>query len=96
MNRPKYSNGTISDEFWNRIHNEIVNSIDEILIKLTEVYHKYYTIEDINKIIEFYKSEVGQKLLKNQQSIQKENYQIGLEFGQNITQKVLEELKIKE
>ena len=91
--KTKYSNEIIPDEFWVKIQNEFIISVDDILIKLTEVYYKYYSIEDIEKIIEFYKSEIGQKLLKNQISIQNESYHIGAEFGQNITKKVLEELK---
>jgi hypothetical protein len=53
-----------------------------------KIYAKYFSLEDIQNMINFYKSETGKKFIENQVSIFTESMQL----GQNIVFEIMEEI----
>ena len=39
--------------------------INDYLVQMREIYVSYYSEDDIKELLQFYKSEIGQKVLKN-------------------------------
>jgi uncharacterized protein len=86
---------TVPDEFWDSARSEFRNSVDEMLQKLVPIYYKYYTLDDLKQLNEFYKSPLGQKVIDTKPMIMKDSYDIGLEFGKDIANRIMEKLKNK-
>ena len=55
---------------------------DEILAQLIPVYSKYYTEEDLLRLIEFYNSEIGQKVMEISPHITQEVVETTLQYFQ--------------
>jgi uncharacterized protein len=85
----------VPEEIWDDLKNEFENSSQDILENLIPIYYKYYTIDDIKKLNEFYDSEIGKKIIKYQSQITKESYDIGVEWGKEIGNRILKNLKDK-
>jgi uncharacterized protein len=85
----------VPEEIWDDLKNEFENSSQNILENLIPIYYKYYTIDDIKKLNEFYDSEIGKKIIKYQSQIAKESYDIGVEWGKEIGNRILKNLKDK-
>ena len=71
-------------------------SLDELIEMLLPVYQKYLTEEDLNGMIEFYKSPVGKKFAKSIPMITQESMQIGQQWGMKIGQEIMKKLNEKE
>ena len=54
-----------------RLYNELFSS-DAYIKDLTQIYAKYYTLDDIIKLIHFYSSPLGKKSLQVNQEINKQ------------------------
>ncbi len=67
-------------------------SLDELIEMLLPVYQKYLTVEDLNGMIEFYKSPVGQKFAKSIPMITQESMQVGQQWGMKIGQDIMKKL----
>ena len=46
--------------------------IDVVLQLLTSIWAKYYTSEDISRLLQFYQMPIGKKMLEVEQLVQKE------------------------
>jgi uncharacterized protein len=57
---------------------------EDLLKRLIPVYDKYYTKEDVENIIQFYGTPLGQKLLKVSPDISRESQTIGYQWGSKI------------
>jgi hypothetical protein len=79
--------------FWDDFMKEV--NTGEVVEMVVPVYVKYYAEEDILQLIEFYKSPIGQKVVKNSPMIVSDSYAIGAAWGKNIAEKVIERLKEK-
>jgi hypothetical protein len=55
--------------------------IDEMLDAMVPIYQKHLTKEDLDAILAFYSSPVGQKLLREQPAMMQEGMQVGGEIG---------------
>ncbi len=71
-------------------------SLDELVEMILPAYQKYLTIEDLNGMIEFYKSPVGQKYAKSVPFISKESMKIGQQWGMKVAQKIMKKLEEKQ
>ena len=56
---------------------------NEIVDRLVPVYAKYYTVEEINQMLEFYSSQVGQKQIELLPVIMEETVQVSLQYFQD-------------
>lgn len=79
----------IPDEMYDILKEEINLIIDEQMtaeggyFELANIiYHKYYTHEDIKGLLSFYKTELGEKLIKVQPQVMQESIQAGQMWGQ--------------
>ena len=86
----------IPAEFWKGFEKDFISSsVEEIVDKLTPVYQKYLTLDDVNKINEFYKTPAGKKLGEKTPLISKDSKQVGQQWGMSVNQKIQDKLKEK-
>ena len=55
--------------------------VDEMMDAMIPIYQKHLTKEDINEILAFYASPIGQKLQREQPAMTQESMQVGGEIG---------------
>ena len=55
--------------------------IDEMIDAMVPIYQKHLTKEDLDAILSFYSSPVGQKLQREQPAMMQETMQVGGEIG---------------
>ncbi len=93
VSRFKENYKTVPEEFWNEFSKEISS---EELIKLTiPIYDKYYTEDDIDKLIVFYNSPIGKKLIATMPQVLQESMSVGKSWGEEISKKAIDRLKEK-
>lgn len=56
-------------------------------------YERYYTLEEIKKLIVFYETDLGRKVARTAPLIMKDVYQAGEQLGRLVRQEIIEELK---
>ena len=87
------SYSTVNKEFWDDFAKEIKpTDLTDLIIP---IYDKYYTEDDIDQLIAFYNTPVGKKMVEVLPSISKESMAAGQAWGQELAEKVLQELKTK-
>ncbi len=79
---------------------ERMNSrINEALDKVASIYASNFTVEELNELITFYRSPIGQKYLERLPGMTQESMLVGQEFGKDIgpelQQRIVEELRKK-
>ncbi len=86
----------IDDEIWEKFEKKFTNvSMDELITKLEPVYAKYYTLEDLKNIIQFYETPTGQKIKETTPNVLEESMKIGKEWGLEVGAELMQEI-IKE
>ena len=83
----------VPPELWQKARSEMRAA--EFTELIVPIYAKHFNRKDINGIISFYKSPIGKKLIDNQGVIMKESMAIGMAWGQEISKKILSDLKSK-
>lgn len=84
----------VDPNVWEAIEKEFSStSIDDLVEMQVSVYKKYLSDGDIEEIIKFYQSPVGQKYAKNTPLIMQESIQIGQQWGIQIGEKINKRLK---
>lgn len=78
-------------EFWDKMKANI--SADDLINLTVPVYAKYYTEEDLDQVIAFYKTPAGRKVIAVTPQIVQESMQLGREWGQKLGEKILSEMK---
>lgn len=69
-------------EFAEELKNKF--NIKEVLRLLIPIYDKYYTYDDIEQLIKFYKSPTGQKFISVAPDMTSELMKVGVEYGKKI------------
>lgn len=82
-------------EFWNELEKTMVGMYDEIIKAMIPVYHKYLSLEDIQGIIKFYETPVGQKLADSNTKIAAEVMPIAQKIAMETMQKMMAQAKEK-
>ena len=82
---------TIPEEFWNKFAKEIKAS--DLEDAIVPIYLKYYSEDDLNNLIAFYKTPIGKKVIANMPLIMKESSEAGMKWGKEIGQKVIDEME---
>ncbi len=62
---------------------------------IVPIYARHFNRKDIQGLVSFYKSPVGKKFIDNQGAILKENMAIGMAWRQEISRKIISDLKSK-
>ena len=81
----------VPGEFWDELSKEITGK--ELVELVIPIYSKYYTDEELVKLIEFYKSPLGQKVIQKLPLISQDSYYVGQEWGKKVGEKVITRLK---
>lgn len=77
-----------------RIFNEEVNaSEEELKWNLAEIYAKYFSEKELKEIIHFFDSPTGKKWLDRKSMVLYDAEQIGQEWGQIMTHRIVEKFK---
>jgi hypothetical protein len=90
----KTRNPEVDEIFWNELYLEINNRTSKDLAKLfLPLYQKYFSIEDIENMIEFYKTPTGQKYVDNMPALISESVNLGQLWGIEIGKQIRLRLK---
>jgi len=66
--------------------------IDEMINAMVPIYQKHLTREDIDSIVAFYSSPVGQKLQREQPAMMQEGMKVGGEIGRRRLQAMMQQM----
>jgi uncharacterized protein len=80
----------VPEEYWQAFKDEI--DPDGLISLTVPIYDKYYTHEDILKMIKFYESPTGKKIIDNQSAILDESMKAGEKWGKQIAEKIIQKL----
>jgi len=79
--------------FWDEFMKEVDT---EAMIRLiVPIYAKHFTVDEINGMIAFYRTPLGQKLTRELPSITQESMAAGQQWGAELGRRVAERLKAK-
>lgn len=84
-----YKSYGLSEEEVDLFYDEIKkNNYQDFFDLLIPIYKKHYTLKEIDAIIDFYKSDVGQSVLTKTPLILQESMEIGYQWGEIIGEKI--------
>ncbi len=84
----------ISSGFYESLKKEMKeNGYNELLVELIPIYKKHYTELEIDKMIGFLESKVGQKMVQKGPIIMEESMAVGTKVGEQIAYKVNSKFK---
>lgn len=78
-------------EFWEEVAKEI--NADDLIKLVIPIYEKYYSEEDIDQLINFYKSPIGKKMQEVTPLLTQESMAAGQVWGREIAEKVVAKMK---
>ena len=84
-------NKTMPDAFWNDFIEEF--DLNDLMDRISVVYEKHLTHEDIKQLIAFYESPIGRKIIKVQPLITLENMTIGRDWGERASDNFIKKLR---
>jgi hypothetical protein len=68
---------------------------EEFIELCVPIYAKYFTLEDIEQLLAFYKTPVGEKIISCLPQIMQESMAAGRQWGEESANKLVKELKAK-
>jgi len=83
----------VDSSFWNDFMKEV--RPEDLVNMVIPVYDRNFTAEEIEGMIVFYSSPLGQKVLAKLPVVMKESMQIGQAWGQELAKKVFQKLQQK-
>jgi len=84
-------------EFFKLMEQEFtVKAMKELFHKMVPVYAKYFTQEDLEQLIAFYETPIGQKFVNTTPMVMQESMQIGQEWGMELGKKIEKMMKERE
>lgn len=87
MFKAQYS--SIPDKVWDALETTLTSSFPELLEALIPVYQKYYTLSDLDELIKFYESPIGQKSVNANAQMMGDILTISQEWGQSLSKKII-------
>ncbi|WP_169312746.1 DUF2059 domain-containing protein [Owenweeksia hongkongensis] len=83
----------VPTEFWEEVRQEV--NPNDLVDMIVPIYDDYYTLEDILALIEFYKSDIGQKMTQVQSGILEDSMNVGRKWGEDLAKKVVKRMERK-
>ena len=84
----------LSDEFFDELGKEMMKvGFEKLTPEFVPIYKRHLTEEELDEIIKFYESEVGQSLVQKMPLIMNEAMQIGAAWGEEIGQEIYERVE---
>jgi uncharacterized protein len=93
MDRFKTDMPKVPAEFWNRCNAEMKEKLPLMDEQVILIYDKHFTQSDIEGILQFYKTPVGQRFIAELPALTRELLPVGMEWGKMVAAQVIEELK---
>jgi hypothetical protein len=59
-------------------------NMDGLLVPMSKVYEQNFSLKEINQLIDFYKTDVGQKVINTMPKVMQEGMIIGARWGQQV------------
>ena len=86
----------VPEEHWNNLEKEFLQaSLDDLVDMLVPVYKRHLTLDDLQKIIEFYHTPTGKKYAEKKPLITQESMQVGQQWGIKVGQDFENRIKEK-
>ena len=82
---------SVPADAWERMKKKM--KAEDLVEQMIPVYDKYYTQEDIDGMIAFYRTPLGQKVVRTLPDVSREGFEIGQAWGNRKAEEVLNELK---
>jgi len=89
----KRSHPDVPDKFWAEFEQEMTK--EEFIGIIVPLYDEHFTHDDIKKLIEFYKTDVGQKYVDKLPDLSTKSMQAGRRWGQKLGQRIVDKLQAK-
>lgn len=90
--KPQYPN--IDSKTWKKIYQDVVQkSMNQFIEMNIPIYQKHLSKSDLDEIIKFYQSPVGQKFSERNALITKEVMSISQKWGMELSKKLIEEIE---
>jgi hypothetical protein len=70
-------------------------NVDELMENMVPIYDRNFTQEDINGLLAFYRSDLGQRVLAKMPVVTQESMLAGQEWGESVAQRIMEKLQKK-
>lgn len=67
--------------------------VEDVIDKIIPVYQRHFTREDIDGLIKFYRTPLGQKVVREMPAVMHESMQIGETWGRTRMQQMIDKLK---
>lgn len=84
----------IPASFWTGFRQKWADKSREKLVDIyTPIYRKYFTLKEIQEMIAFYETPVGQKLAASLPAITQEGFAAGQKLGEEIAAEMIQELQ---
>jgi hypothetical protein len=77
-------------DFWEKASQRLKSG--ELLELLVPVYNQYYSTEDLQGLIAFYKTPLGKKMVASMPNIMRESYEVGNQWGQKVGMELMGEM----
>ena len=87
----RQSQPSVPEEFWTGVSKKI--RAEGLVDLIIPIYAKYYTQEDIDGLLAFYQTPLGQKVIATLPQISQESLQAGQQWGRSIAEQVIQELQ---
>lgn len=85
----KQQDNGVSDEIWKELAAEFKKtSMDDLVVMMIPVYKKHLTLEDLEAMIAFYETPIGQKYAKVTPLIMQESMQVGAQWGAQVGERM--------
>jgi uncharacterized protein len=82
----------VPEGFWSRAREKRMKT-EDLVGRMIPVYAKYCSVEDLKAINAFYESPAGQRFVTNLNPMMQENMKIGQAWGQEVSQKMIDDLQ---
>jgi len=91
LEQMKQTHPDVPDKFWTEFEAEM--NKEAFIDMIVPIYDKHFSKEDIEKLIEFYQTDIGQKYVEKLPTLTKESMEAGRRWGRQIGQRIVEQLK---
>ena len=81
----------VDKQFWDEFSKEMKTA--ELLELIVPIYEKYYTEEEVEQLVTFYKTPLGKKVTESLPMITQESMEAGRMWGEGIGMKVVQRLR---
>jgi hypothetical protein len=93
INNFKTTYQQVDSTFWEDVKKEI--KAEDLINMIVPIYDRHFTGEEISKLIDFYSTPTGKKILEKMPAIMQESMQIGRAWGEELGKKVMNRLMQK-